>query len=176
MKEETKLFCYNCERCGARKVTNHVLRGALTSMASGFPFERIAMDIVGPLTKTVRNYRHNLVIIDYYTRWLEAFPLETHDAHSVTFKLITEIISRYGAICIIHTDQETNFESKLIAELCKLYDIKKTRTTPDHPQSDGLVERLNRTLIDTIALIATDAQETWDLRVKPARMAIKSAA
>ena len=51
-------------------------------MASGFPFERIAMDIVGPLPKTVRNNRYLLVVIDYYTKWPEAFTLETQDAHS----------------------------------------------------------------------------------------------
>ena len=174
MKEDTKLMCYNCMRCGARKCTNHALRAALVPMAAGFPFERIAMDIVGPLPKTLRNNRYLLVIIDYYTRWPEAFALEHQDAHSVAIKLISDVIARYGAPYIIHTDQGTNFESKLVSELCKLYDIKKTRTTPYHPQSDGLVERLNRTLIDTIALIAQDAQETWDLRIGPALMAIRT--
>ena len=76
---------------------------------------------------------------------------------------MSEIISRYGAPYIIHTNQGTNFDSKLIAELCKLYEIKKTRTTLYHPQSDILVERQYRTLIDTIALIARDAQETGTL-------------
>ena len=52
MKEEAKLACANCVRCGARKITTHALKETLTSMAAGFPFERIAMDIVGPLPKT----------------------------------------------------------------------------------------------------------------------------
>ena len=117
-----------------------------------------------------------LVVIDYYTRWPEAFALEHHDAYSVALQLISEIISCFSARYVIHTDQGTNFESKLIAELCKLYVIKKTHTTPFHPQSDGLVERLNRTLVDTIALIAKDGQDTWDLRIGLALMAIRSAA
>ena len=103
-------------------------------MAAGFPFERIAMDIVGPLPKTQRNNRYMLVVIDYYTRWPEAFALEHQDAHSVLLRLISKIISRFGAPYVIHNDQGTNFESKLIAELCKLYDIKKTRTRPYHLQ------------------------------------------
>ena len=117
-----------------------------------------------------------LVVIDYYTRWPESFALEHQDAHSVALRLLSEMISPYGAPYVIHTDQGTNFESKLIAELCKLYDIKKTRTTPYHPQSDGLVERLNRTLVDTIALIVKHAQDTWDLRIGLALMSIRSAA
>ena len=95
-----------------------------------------------------------LVVIDYYTRWFESFALSHQDAHLFALRLISEIISRYGAPYVIDTDQGTKFEFKLIAELCKLYDIKKTCTTPYQPQSDGLVERLNRTLVDTIALIA----------------------
>ena len=75
-----------------------------------------------------------------------------------------------------HTDQETNFDSKLITELCKLYDIKQTRTTPNHRQSDGLVERFNRIVVDTIALIAKDAQSTWDLRIGWALITIQLAA
>ena len=60
-------------------------------------------------------------------------------------------------------------------EICNLYDINKTRTTPNHPQGDGLVERINRTLIDTIALVAKDAKDNWDLRIGLALMAIRSA-
>ena len=176
MKEEVKLACANCIRCGARKITTHALKETLTSRAAGFPFERIAMDIVGPIPKTTRNNRYMLVVIDYYTRLPEAFALEHQDAHLIELRLISEITSRYGAPYVIHTDQSTNFESQLIAELCKLYDIKKTRTTPYHPQSDGLLERLNRTLVDTIALNAKDAQDTLDLRIGLALMAIRSAA
>ena len=77
------------------------------------------MDIVGPLPKTQRINRYMLVVIDYYTRWPKGFALEHHNAHSVALRLISEIISRYGAPDVIHTDQGTNVESKLIAELCK---------------------------------------------------------
>ena len=68
MKEEAKLACANCVRCGASKITTHALKGTLTSMAAEFPFERIAMDIVGKLPKTIRNNRYMLVVIDYNTR------------------------------------------------------------------------------------------------------------
>ena len=95
-------------------------------MAAGFSFERIAMDIFGPLPKTTRNNRYMLVVIDFYTRWHEAFALEHQDSHVVSLRLISEIISCFGILYVIHIDQRTNFESKLITELCKLYDIKQT--------------------------------------------------
>ena len=81
MKEDVKLACANCTRCGARKITTHALKRAMTPMAAGFQWERIAMDIVGPLPKTQRNNRYLFVVIDYYSRWPEAFTLENQDAH-----------------------------------------------------------------------------------------------
>ena len=60
--------------------------------------------------------------------------------------LVKEYICRYGVPQHLHTDQGRNFESKLIKEVCELLGIKKTRTSPYHPQSDGIVERFNRRL------------------------------
>ena len=56
-----------------------------------------------------------------------------------------------------------------------MFDIKKNRTTPYNPQCDGLVERMNRTLVGTIALVAKDAKDNWDIRIGLALMAIRSA-
>ena len=88
MKEDVRLACANCTRCGAHKITTHDLKGAMTPMSAGFPWERIAMDIVGPLPKTQRNNRYLLVLIDYYSRWPEAFAIENQDAHSVAIRLV----------------------------------------------------------------------------------------
>ena len=88
---------------------------------------------------------------------------------------MTEYFARYGAPYSIHSDQGANFESNLMKEICLLYDIRKTQTTPYNPQGDGLVKRMNRTLVDTIALVAKDAKDNWDLRIGLALMAIRSA-
>ena len=69
------------------------------------------------------------------------------------------IIFRYGAIHVINTDLGIKIVSKVIAELCELYDIKKYSTTPYLPQSNRLVERLKQTLVDIIALIEKAAQK-----------------
>ena len=102
-------------------------------MGAGFPFEKIAMDIVGPLTKTERGNRYLLVVVDYYTRWPEAYAIVHQDAHSITSKLETEYFSRYGAPYCIHSDQGANFESNLMREICNLYDIKKNKNNTVSP-------------------------------------------
>ena len=61
-----------------------------------------------------------------------------------------------------------------MTEVCKLLDIEKTRTTPLHPQSDGQVERYNRTLIEMLRGKLRDSQEDWDLQLQPCMMAYRS--
>ena len=63
----------------------------------------------------------------------------------------------------IHSDQGTQFEGELMAELCDLWGVQKSRTTPYHPQGNGVVERGNRGLGDSLhALLLARDQEEWD--------------
>ncbi|KAL5469070.1 hypothetical protein EMCRGX_G030262 [Ephydatia muelleri] len=129
------------------------------------PLERIAMDIVGPLPVTERGNRYILVVGDYFTRWKEAYPMKDMEAQTVACILVNEFICRLGVPDTIHTDQGRNFESKLIKELCQMLGIKKTRTTPYHPQSDGMVERFNRTLLNMLSIAVGEDEMSWDLQL-----------
>ena len=84
---------------------------------------------------------------------MEAFPLPNQEATTVAKKLVDEIFLRFSAPEQLHFDQGRQFESQLITEVCKLLNINKTRTTPYHPQCDGLVERFNRTLLNMLPKI-----------------------
>lgn len=109
------------------------------------PFERIAMDIVGPLTRSRKGNRFILVICDCATRFPEAIPLRSIDAETIAEELIT-VFSRYGIPQEILSDQGSNFMSQLLKEMYRLMKIHPIRTTPYHPQTDGLVERFHKTL------------------------------
>ena len=100
------------------------------------------MDIMGPLPETPRGNRYILVVGDYFTKWTEAYPLPDMEALSIAKVLVNEFICRFGVPDSIHTDQGKNFEAKVIQEICHLLGVTKTRTTPYHPQSDGLVRDL----------------------------------
>ena len=110
---------------------------------SGFPMERIAIDILGELSITERGNRYILVIGDYFTEY-HAMP--NMGASTVASILVEQVVSRFGIPYFIYSDQDRQFESKLFSEMCKLLRITKTRTTPYHPKSDGMVERLTRQL------------------------------
>ncbi|KRX17349.1 Retrovirus-related Pol polyprotein from transposon [Trichinella nelsoni] len=84
-------------------------------------------------------------------------------ANTIARTLVNEFICRYGAPESLHSDQGRNFEAALIKELCETFDIHKTRTTPYHPQSSGLVERFHRTLLTMLSARATTYRRNWDL-------------
>ena len=95
------------------------------------------------------------------------------EATTVTTKLVDEFFCRFSIPEQIHSDQGKQFESDIIAEICKLLKSNKTRTTPYHPQSDGLVERYNRTLVNMLATCA-EHPFMWEEHVKKVCMAYNS--
>ena len=109
------------------------------------PFSRIAMDIVRPLPKSRLGNRYILVLFDYATRYPEAIALRSVDAEHIAEQLIG-VFTRVGLPQEILMDQESKFTSQLLAELYRLLHVQSIRTSPYHPQTDGLVERFNQTL------------------------------
>ena len=138
------------------------------------PFERVALDILGPLTETASKNKYILVVGDSFSKWTEAFPLPNQEARTIA-KVLTEAwVCRFGAPRSIHSDQGRNFESTLFKELCELLHIHKSRPSPYHPQSDRLIERFNRTLLSMLALFVEDNQLNWDTLLPHVMLAYRS--
>ena len=131
----------------------------------------MAMDIIGPFPKTAKGNMYVLIIGDYVTKWVEAYPMSDMETTTVA-KCLYDFICRFGAPDMLHTDQGRNFESALISELCKLLGITKTRTTPYHPQSDGMIERFNRTLLSMLSYGA--GEENWEVALPAVMLAYRS--
>ena len=70
---------------------------------------------------------------------------------------------RCGALDVLHTDQGTNFNSDLMQDICRLFMIDETRNTPYYPQGNGLVERFNRAIADTISKYCAEKPHLWDM-------------
>ena len=110
----------------------------------------------------------------YFSKWTEAYALKDHTAGTVADILVEQFISRFGVPRSIHTDQGREFESELIAQLCKLFQIRKTRTVPYNPKSDGMVERSNHTVKQMLTTLVSDAMEDWEDHLPYIMMAYRS--
>ena len=147
MSLDVQNLCEKCATYNQHKPSkrNH---GPLTPIYTGEPFKRVAMDIIGPLLRTALDNRYCLTVVDQFTKHAEAYALQDQEEATVARVFLNEFVARYGIPYILHTDQGTNFESNLFKELCKMLGISQTRTSPYHPQCDGQVERINRTIIE----------------------------
>ena len=74
---------------------------------------------------------------------------------------------------ILLTDQGRNFESHLFASICKLFGIEKRRTTPYHPQTDGLCERFNGVLKALLRMKVSNDKDDWDEQLPHALLAYR---
>ncbi|CAC5375615.1 unnamed protein product [Mytilus coruscus] len=134
----------------------------------------IAIDILGtcPVTRNANEYL--IVITDYFTKWTESFAVSNHTALTVADKLVTEVFCRFGVPSQLHSDQGREFMSDLFTQICILLNIDKTRTCPYRPQSDGLVDRINRTLIQMLSIFVNDNRNDWDDHLPYLLMAYRS--
>ncbi len=135
------------------------------------PFERIGMDLIGPLERSARGHRFALVLVDYATRYPEQWRSQHFrkecSGGSVQYDLPVGIPKE------ILTDQGTAFMSRTIRELYELLGIKSIRTSVYHPQTDGLVERFNRTLKTMIRKFVHEDAKNWDKWLEPLLFAVR---
>ena len=125
------------------------------------PFQRIAMDIIGPFLRSNNGNKYILTICDYAMRYVEAIPIPNTEAITIAKELVS-VIARFGIPDKILTDQGSNFMSRLLQEMYLLLNISRLRTSPYHPQTDGLMERFNGTLKSMIRKFRASNQKEWD--------------
>ena len=136
--------------------------------------ERIVIDVMGPLPISDRGKKYILVVSDYFTKWTESFAVPTQEAETVPVIVVCEFISRFGVPRKLHADQGHNFEYRLFQEMYRILEIDKTRTTPLRLQSDGMVERFNRTLEAMLSKFVRKNQKDWDQYLPLLMMAYRS--
>lgn len=149
-------------------------QAALQNIIVGSPMQMVAIDILGPLPTTASGNKYVLVVGEYFTRWMEAYALPNQEAVTIAQKLLDEMFCRFGLPEKLHSDQGRQFEGEVVTHLCRLLGIEKSRTTPYHPQSDGLVERFNRTLLSMLATCAEHNPTDWDCYLSKLCMAYNS--
>jgi hypothetical protein len=155
-------YVNNCIACAKRKAYGSTKAPLKPLPLVANIWEQVAMDIVGPVTESSEGNKYILVLSDYASRYVMTIPMKDQKAHTIAEHLVKKVYTKFGPPARVLTDKGTNFLSKLISKICILFKIKQIKTTSYHPQTDGLVERFNRTLCDMLACYVNDEPESWD--------------
>ncbi|XP_073721145.1 uncharacterized protein [Misgurnus anguillicaudatus] len=161
MSKDIAEFCKTCPECQRSALRKPPKVPLIPLPVIDVPFQRLGMDIVGPLERSKTGNKFMLVICDYATRFPEVFPLRNIKAKTIAFCLI-QFFSRVGIPKEILTDRGTNFTSLLLQQVYQLLGIKGLKTTPYHPETDGLVERFNQTLVQMLRKFVNEVGNDWD--------------
>ncbi len=174
LRDSVSTWIHKCAKCGARKRPICMPKAPLGDYRVGAPMDRVATDILGPLPLTERGNRYVLVIVDCFSRYTEAYAIPDFTAKTTADVIVTQFFSRFGVPLELHSDQGRNYESQLFAETCKLLGIHKTRSSPYHPSSNGMVERFNSTLLNMVSVFVQANQKDWDQNLELLTAAYRS--
>lgn len=173
LQADVRIYVTGCPQCRKRKVRSSG-KSHMQIDQTGYPLERVASDIMGPLPETESGNKYIIVVSDYFTKWTEAYPLKNIESQTVAKVLVEQFFCKYGVPEMVHSDQGRQYESRLFKDMCELLGIKKTRTTAFHPKSDGMVERFNKTLATMLSAYVSDYQQDWDKKLPYVLMAYRS--
>jgi hypothetical protein len=171
MFEDVKEYIRTCDQCQRRGKFR--TPGPLHPITVGDPFSKIGIDIVGPLPITTKGNKYIVVATDYFTKWPEAKAISHDTGQHVADFIYQTIICRHGCPKYILTDRGTHFKNKLVDTLLQKFEIQHLYSTPYHPQTNGLVERFNRTLCESLAKI-TEGKGDWDEFIAPVLFAYRT--
>ncbi|XP_071099126.1 uncharacterized protein [Haliotis cracherodii] len=154
------LSCDICQRTNPKGKVRRIPLGQMPLIE--VPFERIAVDLIGPLYPvTDKGNRYLLTVVDYATRYPEAVPLPRIETEYVAEALF-EIFSRVGIPKEILTDMGAQFTSGVMKEVSRLLSLHQLTTTPYHPMCNGLVEKFNGTLKTMLKRMCAERPYDWD--------------
>ena len=162
MRSDVTAWCRQCKVCGVAKSLPIIRRSPLQQRLAGGPFERVGIDLMGPFEMTGNSNQYIAVMQDYFTKWVVPEPLPDKSTVDVAYVIYGRWIAQYGCPMQIHSDQGGEFTSHLIRELCATLRIEKTATTAYRPQSDGMVERANRTIQNMLKTYVNSNRDDWD--------------
>ena len=162
LREDVYTYVQQCDLCVSIKGPGVKPKAPLGAMPSGATLDRLSTDIVGPFPESHQGNRYILVVSDHFTKWVEVFAVPDQTAITCAEKILNEVIARYGCPYDLHSDQGRNYVSNIFVELCKLLDIRKTRSSPYNPRCNGQTERFNKTLVRMIKAYLKGQEKDWD--------------
>lgn len=167
MKRYIAEYISNCQKCQRNKIGRATRMKLCETDLSHKPFDKIYIDLVGPLPETASGNKHILSMVDDLTRFVEFVAIPDQTANTVARALYENILCRYTLPKVIISDNGANFLSNLFKELGLLLKIDRRQTSPFSPQGN-IVERQHSTLANYLRCFVENDTKNWDTYLRTA--------
>lgn len=155
--------CVACQK-GKHKTVREDREIKSVSVQGLRPFQKVAIDLAGPLSETALGNRYLVVVADYLSKWIEAIPVKDDKATTVANVFLNEVVSRYGSPLEVVSDNGKSFLNVFEQEVSK-WGIKSLKIAPYNPKANGLVERAIQTVKGALSRSTGHAPHLWDQHV-----------
>lgn len=162
LSDHVRTYISNCLKCIIFSPKNGKDEGLLNLIDKGDkPFQTIHVDHYGPLNQTFGRFRHILVVVDAFSKFLNLYPVRTVAAKESCLRL-TQYFLHYSKPIKIISDRGSCFRSDVFKEFCERYDIKHIKTAVGMPSANGQVERYNRGLTVMLSKLMHEHSKNWN--------------
>ena len=162
LEADVERYIQRCKTCTISKERKPKHKFPRQYFTASHPFELVSMDYT-LLEPSSSGYQNVLVLTDVFSKFAVCIPTKDQTAITTTKALVSHWFHRFGPPERLHSDQGRNFESQVVAELCKIYGVKKTRTTPYHPEGNAVTERFNSTMHNLLRTLSDNQKRKWDV-------------
>ncbi|KAG1079407.1 hypothetical protein G6F42_023783 [Rhizopus arrhizus] len=161
--------CERCQEHGPKKINERAYPVPVPIK----PFTQIGLDIKH-VTPSQSGHRYIVVAIDYLTKYVEVRAITAQTSSEIALFLYEEVITRHGCIHTLITDNGKPMVSQLVNTVCRQFGIHHKTISPYHSQSQGLVERFNRTLDSCLKKRTESEKKNWDQYLPATAFAYRS--
>ena len=159
--KDIRNWIQKCKICQMKKISRLKQHESNIPHSVGNTWKRIHLDFVGPIDKSIIGNEYILTVIDAFSKFSFAYAVKKADSKNVCEKL-EKLFLLVGNSEEIYTDKGKHFDSEMINDICKMFNLKHFYTSPYNPQANGICERFNATLCDSIAVMVENNLKDWD--------------
>ena len=163
MSNDVQEVVDTCGVCQRSRFQKKVDRAPIRFIEAQYPWEVVTVDFVSGFAPTKRKHTAICVICDRFTRMMHAESCKDHETARETAKImIRRIFRAHGCPRVVLSDRGAQFDSELWRCFWEMMGTRVHLATTHHPQSNGLTERMNRTLIGLIRKVTQHRKNDWD--------------
>ena len=160
IQQDIEKYCKQCKRCILAKEPTPKIKPKMYHLTASQPLDIVAIDFT-VLESSTSGIENVLVLTDIFSKFSLTVPTRDQTGKTVARVLIKDFFHRLGIPKRIHSDKGKSFENNIITELCSIYGIQKSRTSPYHPQGNAQCERYNRSMHNLLKTLETEKKNKW---------------